>query len=223
MTKPVKIIKHLSEKEVRSLCELLEERRWAAITSGPSEIERACRDRAMIDLMLFGGLRLSEVRLLSWCDVRADMSALKVLGKGKRERLVVVCKRLREALRVYRANTQWIEGGTGRVIRKVMGGVLSGHQLWRRSKRLLLESGVRREVCHPHALRHTFAMMLYEKGVDLGTISRLLGHGSLEVTMVYASASVKLEEAATRVLDRVMKRIEVASSEGSSNPGGQGT
>ena len=148
------------------------------------------RDLALAELLYGSGLRISEALALNIQDL-GDLRVLKVLGKGRRERLVPVSdisrQRLQDWLNVRRSLAQPQE-------QAVFVGI--------RGKRLN-----RREACHitqalaqnaqlthalsPHALRHAFATHLLEAGMDLRSVQELLGHQRLTTTQHYTHVSLK--------------------------------
>jgi integrase/recombinase XerC len=155
--------------------------------------ERAARDRALVELLYGAGLRVGEAVAL---DVRdADLLAreVRVFGKGRKERIVPLPEKAREALAAYLA------------LRRAPG--YAGEPLFAslppRARRRLSERTVRRmlarraaragiaERVHPHRLRHSFATHLLDMGADLREIQELLGHASLSTTQRYTAVSAE--------------------------------
>ena len=208
MGKDRKLPRHLTEEQVAQVSKTLIGNVSFMLDTGGDGLERAVRNLVAMDVMMFAGLRVGEVVRAKWGDVRADMRALRVRGKGERERVVPLCKRLRMDLRHYRGEFGEDDWERGTIVRKVRGGALSAHQLWRITKGILSATVGEHDLRHPHVLRHTFAMLLYERGVDTVTLSRLLGHASVETTMIYARTSVRRTEHAMKTLDEVAERVK---------------
>ncbi len=143
----------------------------------------AVRDRAILELLYGGGLRVSELAALRLGDVPRS-SFLRVRGKGNKERVVPLGRRAMAAIDDY------VKDG-----RPHLAGVDSGDALFvGTSGRPLSTRGVRRVVrekvgTFPHALRHAFATHLLENGADLRTVQELLGHIELGTTQIYTAVS----------------------------------
>lgn len=146
------------------------------------------RDRALLEIAYSSGLRLSELVGLDVGDLDREACLLRVRGKGRRERIVPAGGRALEALDRYRASLRRAPppGATrgGPVFVNPHGQRLSGRTVQRVVKRRLglVASGLG---VTPHALRHSFASHLLDRGADLRAIQDLLGHRSLTSTQIY--------------------------------------
>jgi len=148
----------------------------------------APRDRALLELAYSSGLRLSELVGLNRGDVDFGAALVRVRGKGRRERIVPVgdraLRRLREYLDARAGTAQRDEpvfvGPSGRR--------LSGRTVQRAVKRRLLDVARGLGVT-PHALRHSFASHMLDRGADLRAIQEMLGHRTLATTQVYTHVS----------------------------------
>jgi site-specific recombinase XerD len=134
----------------------------------------AIRNRALAELIYSAGLRSREAVELDLADVDFDSEAVRVLGKGGKERVVPLGE---EA--AYRLGL-WLE-----VRPQLAVGAENALFISARGRRLDT-STVRRLLPHPHRFRHAFATHLLEGGADLRTIQELLGHSSLSTTQVYS-------------------------------------
>lgn len=139
------------------------------------------RDAAILELLYATGLRVSELAGLDVDDVDRVQRTVRVLGKGRRERMVPFGARAARALDAYLGLRGGAEGplflsGRGRRL-----GVRSLHDIVRRHAR---RAGISRRVS-PHTLRHTFATHLLDAGADLRLIQDLLGHRRLATTQRY--------------------------------------
>ncbi len=157
----------------------------AAKRPGPEGV----RLLAMLELLYATGLRISELVGLERGALAPDLRALRVTGKGGRERLVPIGGRARAALREWLAirperdargrPLRWLFPSRGR----------SGHLTRQRAlqllKELAAESGLDPARLSPHVLRHAFATHLLEGGADLRAVQTLLGHADIATTQIY--------------------------------------
>jgi len=133
------------------------------------------RNRALVELVYSAGLRSSEAVGLDVGDVDFEQEAVRVRGKGAKERVVPLGEEAAYRLRLY------LEEGRPKLVR----GAADPLFLSARGRRLDT-STLRRLLPHPHRLRHAFATHLLEGGADLRVIQELLGHSSLSTTQVYS-------------------------------------
>jgi integrase/recombinase XerC len=168
----------------------------AAPLSAPlNESERA-RDSALLEILYGSGLRVSELVGLDLDHVSFEREELRVLGKGKKERLVPLGTQARAAILSYlekRPALRHERTGTQDPCALFLGrrgtrlGVRRVQTLVRRYGGL----GTGRGDLHPHALRHSCATHLLEGGADLRAIQELLGHSSLGTTQRYTHVSLE--------------------------------
>ena len=147
----------------------------------------ALRNRAMLELLYASGLRVSELTGATLANLNLDEGIIRVLGKGRKTRLVPVGSQAREAIRRYLA-----EGRPklvkGRLVNEIFlanhGGRLTTMQAWTVVKNVARLAGVGANV-YPHLLRHSFATHLLTNGADLRVIQEMLGHADIATTQVY--------------------------------------
>jgi integrase/recombinase XerD len=145
------------------------------------------RDRAILELMYGSGLRVSEVLNLPLEALRLPEKYVRVLGKGKRERVVPLTGASVRSLRDYLRDARPALTGKGpsdAVFLNRRGSKLSRMGLWGILTRHARAAGLERGF-HPHMLRHSFATHLLEGGADLRVIQELLGHASVTTTQIY--------------------------------------
>lgn len=148
---------------------------------GTEPVDR--RDLAILELLYGAGLRVSELASLRVQDV-AGNDLLTVTGKGRKQRVVPIGGKAREALDAYLSRSRdelRTEAGGDALFVGVRGGPLD-------------ERGIRRVVrarlgTFPHALRHSFATHLLEGGADLRSVQDLLGHSDLATTQIYTAVT----------------------------------
>lgn len=157
----------------------------------------ALRDRALLELLYGGGLRVAEVTGLdqSQLTLDADDRTMRVIGKGKKERMVPLGRMATEALAAWLAVRSALAHSRTRFLdpRAVFVST-RGRRLNSRAVQLLVRRygliGSGRPDLHPHALRHTCATHLLDGGADLRVIQEMLGHASLSTTQRYTHVSV---------------------------------
>ncbi len=157
------------------------------------------RDRAILELLYAAGLRVSELTGLNLVDMDQKDRVLRVIGKGRKERIVPYGVKAAEALALYwperekllRANYGQ-EGGTSpqAIFLNYMGRRLTQRSVGRIVKKYVRLVNINWDL-HPHSLRHAFATHLLADGADLRAIQELLGHQSLSTTQKYTHASIR--------------------------------
>jgi site-specific recombinase XerD len=150
--------------------------------------EYATLDRAVCEVLYGAGLRVSELCGLNVNSVDFTRGLLRVLGKGRKERMVPLHARGLAILQI------WLDGDRDEVARAnsprdALFYNRRGNRLGPRDVRRILDSRVSRGHIHPHALRHTYATHLLEGGADLRVVQELLGHESLTTTQLYTHVS----------------------------------
>ena len=150
----------------------------------------APRDRALLELAYSSGLRLSELVGLNHGDLDRRAHVVRVRGKGRKERIVPVGDAALEALARYEAATAAAPRSRAADAPLFLGrdGRLAGRTVQRVVRRRLAEVASGLGVT-PHALRHSFATHLLDRGADLRAIQELLGHASLATTQIYTHVS----------------------------------
>lgn len=178
--------KSLAEPEV---VEMLE--RAALDASHPQAHATALRDRAILELLYAGGLRVSEVTALSTGDLGLDAGRVQVRGKGDKERIVPLGRAAVEALETYlregrphlarittARKTNAPRLGGARLFLSMRGMPLTRQWVWHLVK---TSNGA----ASPHRLRHSCATHMVEHGADLRSVQLILGHADISTTQVY--------------------------------------
>jgi integrase/recombinase XerC len=156
----------------------------------------ALRDRAILETLYAGGLRVSELAGLDIgkLELEGDLGSARVIGKGNKERIVPLGSKAVAALRAYLARrSELVRGDSGphdeAVFLSARGKRLGVRRIQEMVKRQgMLAAG--RSDLHPHALRHSCATHLLDGGADLRSIQELLGHSTLSVTQRYTHTSI---------------------------------
>jgi integrase/recombinase XerC len=197
-----------SPKQENHLPEYMTSDTVVALVEAPdTDTEMGKRDRAILELLYASGLRVSELVSLNLGDIALGEGLLRVIGKGRKERIVPFGGRAAEALRAYlRVRREWIrlrkpdsvqskaDAQPSRVGEAVFlsyrGRRLTGRSVGHIVDRYIGQLAERLRV-HPHMLRHTFATHMLNAGADLRAIQELLGHESLSTTQRYTHVSVE--------------------------------
>jgi len=168
--------KFLSEKDTVSLLEAPE-----------SETETGLRDRAIMETLYSGGLRVSELVGMNVESFDPISNMVKVEGKGKKERLVPIGNQAVEAIRSYLGARK--KNNRALFLNK------AGQRLTDRSVRNIMNKHIQRASVNlhvsPHMLRHSFATHLLDHGADLRSVQELLGHSNLSTTQIYTHVTTE--------------------------------
>lgn len=153
---------------------------------------RGVRDHAIIELFYATGMRLSELQGLDTRSVDLIAEQARVLGKGRKERILPIGRSAATALRRYELRRQELAGhgprDRGALFLSEQGRRLSTRQLQNIVKRFLAAAADDAGLS-THSLRHTFATHLLDAGADLLAVKELLGHASLSTTRIYTHTS----------------------------------
>jgi integrase/recombinase XerC len=172
----------LDQGEAERLCAAAE----AAADSGPTGL----RDHALVEVLYATGARVGELVGLDLADVDRERRAIRVTGKGDKERVVPI------GLPALRAVDRWLERGRpmlagpsspDAVFLGLRGGRLDQRQAREVVARVARAAGL--EDVHPHALRHSAATHVLDGGADLRCVQELLGHATLTTTEIYTHVS----------------------------------
>ncbi len=166
------------------------------------------RDRAILELFYACGLRVSELCGLTENDVNFRVNCVRCMGKGRRERVVPLGSKARDALEAYLEHlrpkllAQALKAGTltkpltARNAKQMplflsqRGVQLERTAVWRVVRREAVKQGIPGKVS-PHTLRHSFATHLLEGGADLRVVQELLGHTSIGTTEIYTHVQLR--------------------------------
>jgi integrase/recombinase XerD len=147
---------------------------------------RGLRDRAMLEVVYASGLRVSELVGLRTGQLDLRRGLVRVVGKGRRERLVPLGSAALRALDTYLREGRAAFRPRGDVLFPGRGGQPMARQsFWARLRVLARRAGIDPGRLSPHVLRHSFATHLVEHGADLRTVQTLLGHRDISTTEIY--------------------------------------
>ena len=180
----------LSPRLERRIPMPLEEAEVIALVEVPGDGLAAFRARAILELLYATGLRCAELVSLDVSALDLEGRTLRVVGKGRKERIVLFGGQARRALRAYletrprwrpRLDALFVNHRGGRLTDRSVRNLVAD-----RVRALALETKV-----SPHTLRHSFATHLLRRGADLRTIQELLGHSSLSTTQRYTHVDTR--------------------------------
>ena len=145
------------------------------------------RDAAILELFYSSGLRLNELVSLNVADLDVYTESVRVLGKGRKERVCPVGAPALEAVSHYRSAAKV---QTGPLFLNKSRCRISPRSIWLILKRYLRHTSIPIALS-PHKLRHSFATHLLDSGADLRSVQALLGHASLSTTQIYTHVTVE--------------------------------
>ncbi|MGB0733797.1 MAG: tyrosine recombinase XerC [Pontibacterium sp.] len=172
-------------KSPRKLPQTFDTEQMTALLEIPVNDALSARDKAIMELLYSSGLRLSELVSLDMTDLDLADATVRVLGKGRKERLLPVGKKAVEAVRRwYKYRLEMADFSELAVFVSERGTRMHQRTIEQRlahwGKKLGLEGRV-----HPHRLRHSFASHLLESSGDLRGVQELLGHEDISTTQIY--------------------------------------
>jgi len=166
----------LSEKEVDRLLRAPDMRKPLGV-----------RDRAILEIMYASGLRVSELANLQLSDLHIDDGYIRVVGKGRKERVIPVARGSANILECYLGEIRPMLCENPRLQNVFVSNretALCRQRLWQIIKKYTKEAGIMKNVT-PHTLRHSFASHLLQNGAPLRVIQEMLGHADIATTQIY--------------------------------------
>jgi len=154
----------------------------------PEDHAMMLRDRAILETLYSTGIRASELIGMNREDIDHHGSLIRIRGKGRKERIVPIGTKARDAIDAYLTNPSRVAETTAIFIGP------SGKRLTARTVQRILENHRKQlglqQKASPHTLRHSFATHMLESGADLRAIQELLGHASLSTTQRYTHVNL---------------------------------
>jgi site-specific recombinase XerD len=185
---PQRLPRPLTEDEIKKL-----------LAAPDASTPQGQRDRAMLELLYAGGLRVSELLALDVRDVNLAQAEVRVTGKGDKERVALIGQPAVEAVKTYLADGRGKQMATdermGKPPKKIaalflnrFGDRLSISMFARALGDYAEAAGIEHPVT-PHMFRHSFATHMLDGGADLRSVQELLGHESPSTTQIYTQVS----------------------------------
>ena len=154
----------------------------------------ACRDAAFFEALYSTGCRIGEMTAVKWGEIDFGRGTLIVVGKGSKERLVILGRPALDALLRLREKAGELDPSLAEADADAFLSPtrrrVSPRLMQRRMKVYLAEAGLPTDLT-PHKLRHSFATHLLDAGADLRSVQEMLGHASLSTTQIYTHVSVE--------------------------------
>jgi integrase/recombinase XerC len=164
------------------------------LTAPPATTPAGLRDRAILETMYSAGLRVSELVGLNLSDWDRGAGIVRVLGKGRKERLAPIgsyaSRALDHWLEVRQPDPKASEKQRLAMFLNRFGRRLTTRSIGRLLETHITTAGLSQQTT-PHTLRHTFATHLLDGGADLRSVQELLGHKSLTTTQIYTHVSTR--------------------------------
>jgi integrase/recombinase XerC len=185
---PARVI--LSPRLERRIPSHLEEAEVEALLDAPADDDASKRAQALLEMLYATGVRCAEIVGMDRGEVDLDARVVRVLGKGRKERIVPFGTRARDALIRYLPIRQAAQPTSDALFVTARGARLTDRAVRRILAGRLKEIALGKRVT-PHTLRHSFATHLLQRGADLRSIQELLGHASLSTTQRYTHLNTR--------------------------------
>lgn len=181
----------LTISEITSMLKVAYLERSKIKREGSYAYKEKTRNIAILELLVASGMRVSELCSLRSYNVNADFTSVKIMGKGKKERIIPITNKatqlsLMENYQLFKEEIR----ATSFVFINRFGRGLSEQSVRFMVRRYASLANIQRKVT-PHLFRHSFATLLLEGDVDIRYIQHLLGHSSINVTQIYAHVNEK--------------------------------
>ena len=177
-----------SPRQWQSLPKYLNKQELDSLIAAPdSTLPRGLRDRAMLEFLYATGVRVSELCKVQVSDLETNLGFVRVIGKGRKQRIVPVGRAAVMAVEEYLRNGRPALLKTRRspyLFVTARGGAMTRQAFWK----LLGGYGKKAGIFHdltPHVIRHSFATHLLEGGADLRSVQTMLGHADISTTQIY--------------------------------------
>ena len=148
------------------------------------------RERCIVEVFYSTGVRLDELSEIDIEDINWTDNSIKVIGKGNKERIVYFSAKAKVYLKKYIANRWRFKDGALFIGSKKPYARLGHRAIQREIDKIAKRAGLTKNV-YPHLLRHTFATQGLRSGASINVIHDLLGHESLDTTLVYAQTDIE--------------------------------
>jgi integrase/recombinase XerD len=174
-------------EDLKSLFQYLYRKKSECADRTSQSYRALLRDTAILETLFATGARVAEICNLSETDVDLSQGSVRILGKGRRERVLQLCHMDTLAtLRAYSALRKEASASSTHFFCNRLGHRLSEQSVRSSLARHAASAGIEPRFT-PHALRHSVATLLLEEGVDIRYIQALLGHASLSTTQIYTA------------------------------------
>jgi integrase/recombinase XerC len=187
-TSPARVL--ATPRQDKRIPAVLDEGEVEALLDLPGDGLVAVRGRAILELLYATGMRCAELVSLDAGEVDLAARMVRVVGKGRKERIVLFGQRAREAVAAWLERRRSLRPRTDALFLNARGGRLTDRSVRALVARRVSQTALARR-CSPHTLRHSFATHLLTRGADLRAIQELLGHASLSTTQRYTHVDTR--------------------------------
>ncbi len=187
-TSPARVL--ATPRQDKRIPAVLDEAEVKVLLDVPGDALAAVRGRAILELLYATGMRCAELVSLDVGEVDLGARMVRVVGKGRKERVVLFGQRAREALAAWLDRRRTLRPRTDALFLNARGGRLTDRSVRALVARRVAQTALARR-CSPHTLRHSFATHLLTRGADLRAIQELLGHASLSTTQRYTHVDTR--------------------------------
>lgn len=187
----------LNDKEMEMLLESFDD-----------SVEKERYQRCLLQLIYYSGMRVSEVVNLQVKQINLAHKMLRIVGKGNKERIVLIDNDSTQRLDEYYRNirTKWLKGRDSQYFFiSPRGKQVNRQYIFTLVKNKKDELGITHSIS-PHTLRHSFATHLLENDADLRSVQELLGHSDISTTQIYTHIQTKQLHKAYQKLPRSKKK-----------------
>lgn len=186
---PFKLIS--GPKKEKELPNYLKYSEFEDLISSCDETNLGIRNKMILELLFATGIRVSEASNLKISDIRFKEREIKIHGKGNKERIVYFNKTCQEVMSKYvlNARQELLKGKKNEyLLINHLGNKLTRRGIADIIDKLIFKSSIKHKIS-PHTLRHTFATLLLNEGMDIREVQELLGHERLSTTNIYTHVS----------------------------------
>lgn len=178
-------------KKEKKLPNYLQYEEFLDLIATCDETNLGIRNRMILELLFASGVRVSELVNIKIADIDFKNREIKIFGKGKKTRIVYFNKTCREVMSKYvrEARQELLKGKTNEYLFvNHLGNHLTRRGVADILEKLIMKSSIKHKIS-PHTLRHTFATLLLNEGMDIREVQELLGHARLATTSIYTHVS----------------------------------
>ncbi len=178
-------------KKEKKLPNYLQYEEFLDLIATCDETNLGIRNRMILELLFASGVRVSELVNIKIADIDFKNREIKIFGKGKKTRIVYFNKTCQEVMSKYvrEARQELLKGKTNEYLFvNHLGNHLTRRGVADILEKLIMKSSIKHKIS-PHTLRHTFATLLLNEGMDIREVQELLGHARLATTSIYTHVS----------------------------------
>ena len=185
------IINLLLPKRIKKLPHALSKKEVLSLIEAPCiEKKNGIKYRAILEFLYATGVRVSELINVSLSDIDFDVGYVRIKGKGRKERIVLIGKESEKWVKKYIEEVRVLDDKKKLTFLFLtqQGNPYTRQGIWDLIKKMARKAGIKK--VSPHTLRHSFATHLLEGGADLRVVQELLGHADISTTQIYTQVDI---------------------------------